>query len=161
MSNQTVLSKRFLQEQVAVCQFLTPFEVASVLQHFSAEVKEKTREGEWAGIFKHMVLHAFQLDFPPQKVAAVCRGLSQLSGVDARDIENMAKDIQFGRFGANEVDRILSDHYKIDETIFPPDPAVLVGDVTFVLDLQTGQTTGPTPTKPNTDGLEAFLVGMS
>lgn len=162
MSKKVVLSQRLLEEQVAACSHLRPLGMRVAMRRFSEKIQENISEDSWAGVFKFMVLQAFQLKFSPEMVAAVCRGLSQLSGMDTDDVGNLAKEIASGKFGSNEVDRILSEHYKIDDSFFPEtDRKVLAGNVKFDLDLSTGLITGPTPVKPKNDGPEAFQVGMS
>lgn len=162
MSEQ-VPSQWVLREQLASCRFLPVRGVEETLRIFSADA-QKFSPSIQARMFKYMVLSAFSSTFPPAKVAAVCRGLEYLSHIDAGDIENLAKDISFGRSGINEIDRILSEHYKIDDLVFPEtDSDVWFGNAPTAV--KQPPTTTALPTEPKTikstqDGLEAFQVGM-
>ncbi|HCC05937.1 TPA: hypothetical protein DEP94_01075 [Candidatus Nomurabacteria bacterium] len=156
MSEKQVPSQWALREQVAACRFLPIRGVEETLQIFSADA-QKFSAGVQAGMFKYMVLHAFRLTFSQAKVAAVCRGLEYLSHVAIDDVENLAKDIAFGRSGANEFDQILSEHYKIDDLVFQAeDKEVWFGNPPT----QTSLIASPEPVKPKNAGPEAFQVGM-
>jgi len=164
MSEKQVPSQWALREQVASCRFLAPRGVEATMRIFSEDLQKKFSTDMQAGMFKYMVLHAFSATFSPVKVANVCRGLSTLSQLDIDDVNNLAKSIAFGRLGANEIDRILSEHYKIDDLVFQAeDNEVWFGNAPTAV--KQPPTTTALPTEPKTskstqDGLEAFQVGM-
>lgn len=161
MSDKTVLSQRLLKEKVAACKLLRPVRARIAMMVFSENIQENLPKDSWAGVFKYMVFFAFQLNFSLEMVVAVCRGSSQLSGLEVDDIENLAKEIASGKFVANDIDRIFSNHYKTEEPLFPETRKEFwSGDVVMVADLSTGLITNLKPIKPKNDGLEAFQVGM-
>lgn len=137
-SNTTVLSqesKQFFDDNIKGCRIIPPKGCELILQVFSEGVQKKHPKDLWAGVFKYMLLQAFKLNFSAEKVAEICRGLSQISGLDSDDIEILAVLIADGIFDQRVVDFILTEHYKIEDLVFEATSDLKALNEAFLVDL--------------------------
>jgi len=107
-----------VNRQVSSCCYLADHHAKMRMRFFSKGWAKEIPEPIHASLFKHVVLFAFQLNFPKGLIVDVCRGVEILSPLTKNEFTNFVSDIAEGKSNKERVEDILSNYYKIPDLVF-------------------------------------------